>query len=339
MFSVIVPVYKSEKYLSECIDSILSQSFGDFELILADDGSPDRCPQICDEYAKKDGRIKVIHKPNGGSVSARKAGVMAARGEYLCFVDGDDFVASDMLERYNAALEQSGADMICAGYSEYREGVGNRPVAMNLPVGIYDKPQLEKLIYPVMLSCGEFFSFGIAPSLCCKCFRADLCRQALLSVPDGISLGDDAAVSYACLLNAQRVQLTDYCGYSYRQNPESMTHSYDGRLYTKLHEIARYMQAMAQTYGGSLPHQTDEYTVYLLMLAKNNEFRLRQDGTYAEKRRRMLEYLRDRTFGAPLGRVRIKNPRYRLTALCMRLRLLLPIYLYEQLKIIKNSKK
>lgn len=90
--SIIVPVYNVEKYLKQCIDSILVQTFGDFELILVDDGSPDKCPEICDEYAKKDGRVKVIHKENGGLSSARNAGMKIARGKYILFCDSDDYV-------------------------------------------------------------------------------------------------------------------------------------------------------------------------------------------------------------------------------------------------------
>ena len=91
LFSIIVPVYKAEKYINECVDSVLAQTFEDFELILADDGSPDRCPEICDEYAKKDSRIKVIHKENGGASSARNSGIEAACGEYVIFLDSDDY--------------------------------------------------------------------------------------------------------------------------------------------------------------------------------------------------------------------------------------------------------
>ena len=98
LFSVIVSIYNIEKYLARCVDSILSQSFGDFELILVDDGSPDNCPDICDEYAKKDARIKVIHKKNGGLVSARQAGIKEAVGDYVFHVDGDDAVLPDALE-------------------------------------------------------------------------------------------------------------------------------------------------------------------------------------------------------------------------------------------------
>lgn len=90
--SILVPIYNVEKYLPRCIESVLSQDFMDYELILVDDGSPDQCPQICDEYAKKDSRIKVVHKQNGGLVSARLAGFMEARGEYLMFLDSDDYL-------------------------------------------------------------------------------------------------------------------------------------------------------------------------------------------------------------------------------------------------------
>lgn len=90
--SILVPIYNVEKFLPRCIESVLSQDFRDYELILVDDGSPDQCPQICDEYAKKDSRIKVVHKKNGGLVSARLAGFKEARGEYVMFLDSDDYL-------------------------------------------------------------------------------------------------------------------------------------------------------------------------------------------------------------------------------------------------------
>lgn len=98
MVSVIVPVYKVEKYLADCIDSILNQTYGDFELILVDDGSPDKCPEICDTYAGKDSRVRVIHQPNGGVSSARNKGIAQAQGTFLMFVDSDDYLNDRMLE-------------------------------------------------------------------------------------------------------------------------------------------------------------------------------------------------------------------------------------------------
>ena len=102
LISVIVPIYKVQDYLKECIESIINQTYSDIEVILVDDGSPDRCPQMCDEWAKRDSRIRVVHKKNGGLSSARNAGLDVAKGEYISFVDSDDFICKDALENlYN----------------------------------------------------------------------------------------------------------------------------------------------------------------------------------------------------------------------------------------------
>lgn len=115
LFSIIVPVYKAEKYISECVDSVLAQTFENFELILADDGSPDRCPEICDEYAKKDSRIKVIHKENGGASSARNSGIDAACGEYIIFLDSDDYWEGNYTLQRLAEKSKDGYDIIMFG--------------------------------------------------------------------------------------------------------------------------------------------------------------------------------------------------------------------------------
>lgn len=113
--SVIVPVYRVEKYLPACIDSILNQTFTDFELILVDDGSPDRCPEICDETAKRDARVRAIHQANQGLSAARNAGIEAAHGAWLSFVDSDDFLAPDFLETLHDVAVRAGADCAVCG--------------------------------------------------------------------------------------------------------------------------------------------------------------------------------------------------------------------------------
>ena len=99
LISVIVPIYKVEKYLDECIESIVNKTYRNLEIILVDDGSPDKCPEMCDQWAKKDERIRVIHKENGGLSSARNAGLDVATGDYVGFVDSDDFIERDMYEK------------------------------------------------------------------------------------------------------------------------------------------------------------------------------------------------------------------------------------------------
>ena len=119
--SIIVPVYKVEKYLHKCIDSILAQTFKDFELILVDDGSPDNCGKICDEYAKRDNRIVVVHKENGGLSSARNAGLDIAIGDYIGFVDSDDYIELDMYDNLYKACIENEADISIIGVKEVNE--------------------------------------------------------------------------------------------------------------------------------------------------------------------------------------------------------------------------
>ena len=129
-FSIIVPVYKVEDYIYECLDSILAQRFNDFELILVDDGSPDRCPQICDEYAERDKRVRVIHKKNGGLSSARNAALDVARGDYIVFVDSDDVITHDTLQNMRTALHQLPDVLISEYYSSPGCSLGNMPESL-----------------------------------------------------------------------------------------------------------------------------------------------------------------------------------------------------------------
>lgn len=115
LISVIIPIYKVEKYLDECITSVVVQTHKNLEIILVDDGSPDNCPQICDDWAKKDDRIKVIHKKNGGLSDARNVGIEIASGDYIAFVDSDDFIKPDMLEKLFAAICRENADIAACG--------------------------------------------------------------------------------------------------------------------------------------------------------------------------------------------------------------------------------
>ena len=121
LLSIIVPVYDVERYLPKCMDSILAQTFTDFELILVDDGSPDNCPALCDAAAAKDARIRVIHQKNGGLSAARNAGLDAARGAWIGFVDSDDYIAPEMYEALYHAVQSTGADLALCDYAEVDE--------------------------------------------------------------------------------------------------------------------------------------------------------------------------------------------------------------------------
>lgn len=123
LISVIVPIYKVQDYLDECIESIINQTFSNIEVILVDDGSPDRCPQMCDEWAKRDSRIRVVHKKNGGLSSARNAGLDVANGEYISFVDSDDFICKDALENlYNRIKDDKSIGITSGLIYRYQDG-------------------------------------------------------------------------------------------------------------------------------------------------------------------------------------------------------------------------
>lgn len=121
--SVIIPIYKVEQYIDECVESIIKQTYKNLEIILVDDGSPDGCPQMCDEWARKDERIRVVHKKNGGLSSARNAGLDVATGEYISFVDSDDFIALDALQNlYDRFLESEGIGIVSGMIYRYQDG-------------------------------------------------------------------------------------------------------------------------------------------------------------------------------------------------------------------------
>lgn len=129
--SVIVPVYNSRKYLKECIESIINQDLEEIELILVNDGSTDNSLDICQKYAMKDSRIKIIDKPNGGVSSARNAGILAASGEYIGFVDSDDWIQSEMYSNMYKNIKETGSDICICNYIE--ESFGNsKPITLNI---------------------------------------------------------------------------------------------------------------------------------------------------------------------------------------------------------------
>ena len=207
-FSIIVPVYKVEKYLSECVESILSQTFTDFELILVDDGSPDNCPIICDEYARQDERIKVIHKENGGISSARNAGIDFANGKYIIFCDSDDYYCS---ENYFAhmydMLKKREVDMVFCRYNKLVNGklTAVLPFDCSRIDGLCD----DDLIY--YLSKND----QIDSSAWSKCIRTEFLVKNKLFFVQGL-VSEDVEWMCRCLQQIKTVAFLPNIAYCYR---------------------------------------------------------------------------------------------------------------------------
>lgn len=206
-FSVIVTVYMVESYLRACIDSILAQSFKDFELILVDDGSPDDCPAICDEYKKADRRVKVIHQKNQGVTAARKSGLKEASGRYVAFVDGDDRIMPGFLERGYEKIEETGAEMVAFScIHEYEQGGCTRIVHEPAEEGVYEKADIRKYIYPRLL-----MDIGMKHMLYYISGRfiyRPLAKKYFLAVNENVSLGEDMLGVVAVYREADRVYLS-----------------------------------------------------------------------------------------------------------------------------------
>ena len=220
LISVLIPVYNIERYIGLCLESIICQTYDNLEIIVVDDGSIDRSGEICDLYANKDSRIKVIHKQNEGLVSARKAAINIATGEYIGYVDGDDWIGEGFYSALLSSLQQTNSDVVVAGFS--RELFNKIARIINaLPAGVYEGESLEKL-YSSMISYGDFFRHGITTYLWNKLFKKEVIKNYQLSVDDRISIGEDGAAVYPALLNCKRICVLDNCSYHYRQREDSM---------------------------------------------------------------------------------------------------------------------
>ena len=145
LITVIVPIYHVEKYLHRCVDSILNQTYENLEIILVDDGSGDACSSICDEYAGRDSRIVVIHKENGGLSDARNAGIEIAKGQYLAFVDSDDYIHKDMYKILMKEILESNAEVSICSYKYVYDNKEKEIVCYPYPAGIMEHPELNKI--------------------------------------------------------------------------------------------------------------------------------------------------------------------------------------------------
>nr|WP_321413156.1 glycosyltransferase family 2 protein [uncultured Allomuricauda sp.] len=221
--SVIVPIYKIEAYLPKCIDSLLEQSFKDFEVILVDDGSPDLCPKICDDYAKSDERVKVVHKPNGGLLSARKEGLKNAKGKYIAYVDGDDWVDNYYLDVLFKLAEANDSDLVVTGH--YREFDGKIETIKPKLTGIFDEKDILEAILPKAIYNGRFCEHEISTYVWNKLFRKELLQKVLFDVPNDIIMGEDAAITYAYLSVSKKLTISGIPLYYYRQRHDSIVKS------------------------------------------------------------------------------------------------------------------
>ena len=240
-FSVIVPVYKVEKYLSNCIESVLNQTFSDFELILVDDGSPDKCGEICDNYKEKDSRIKVVHKTNGGLASARRAGIKEARGEYVFNLDSDDLIENDTLECAYNIIKDTGCEIVSFSYRWVKNGETVSITNDGLDEGLYNEENIEKYIYPKLLMDKNMNH--ISYYLSGKATKRELITPHQLAVNEKISLGEDLCCVIPCYLHAKSVYISKKNAYLYTVREDSLSKGFNTKQINLIEDVINEISA------------------------------------------------------------------------------------------------
>lgn len=220
--SVIVPIYNMESYIEQCLGSLAKQTYQDFELIIVNDGSTDHSEEICERYRSAFKQIHIIHKKNGGLISARIEGLCEAQGKYIAFVDADDWVDEDFLELLITNIEENQADMVVMGYIK-EEKTRNEKVLNFCNSGIYEKEDLVNQIFPRMLYFKGFFEFGISPYLWNKIYKKDILINCYKRINININIGEDVAVVYPYLLQTNKIVICEEAKYHYRRHNQSMT--------------------------------------------------------------------------------------------------------------------
>lgn len=217
MISVIVPIYNAEKYLNKCLASIVNQTYRDLEIILVNDGSMDESLAICEKYKQADKRIVIVNKRNEGLVRARKDGIRIAKGEYITFVDADDWIDITTYEKVYAGK----ADIISYGLTEEYENYSKNKTDKIEP-GLYDKKRIHDQIIPNMLSSAIFFEFGMLPNLVCKLIKKSLLLETIDNVSDNVTIGEDVDFFFRTVYRAESVLIKTDVLYHYRQHQKSM---------------------------------------------------------------------------------------------------------------------
>lgn len=271
--SLIVPVYNTESYLKRCVDSLLHQTYQNLEMILVDDGSADQSGSVCDDYAKKDERVKALHKENGGLVSAWKCGVRESTGEYLCFVDSDDWVDVQMVGEMADCLTGSGKEIISSDYVIERQDGSSTKVYQELLPGEYTKGMLTKQVLGVLLGQEKR---PVCLSRCMKLISRELILSNMEYSDPAIRMGEDVTIMLPALIDCERLVIMDHkIYYHYFYTKDSMVHNYDSGLYRNIQRLREVIdRILKDKFSGSMRTKMQkgaqrEYLLLLLLVLKN----------------------------------------------------------------------
>lgn len=274
--SIIVTVYNTEKYLKKCVDSLKNQTYQNLEILLVDDGSKDGSGKLCDAFAQEDKRIKVIHKENGGLVSAWKKGVEESTGDYLCFVDSDDWIGLSMIKEMAACLTGAPREIIASDYVIERDDGRKQYVFQQLPPGEYLKEDMKEKVIPNLLGKESRY---VTISRCMKLIGRELIVENQKYSNPAIVVGEDTTIMLPSLIDCERLVIMDHKAYyHYLYVQESMVHKYNAGLYENIRLLIQTtVQIVKEKFSGveleERLKQVDQESVFWMMLVLKNEAR------------------------------------------------------------------
>lgn len=240
ILSIIVPIYNVEKYLPQCIDSILQQTYKNIEVVLVDDGSTDSSGEIADHYSKTDKRVQVVHKANGGLISARYAGLSVASGNFITFVDSDDWINSNMYQILMTVMLEQQVDLVTSGciryFSEKKTVITYDKL---IEVGYYDASQIQDRIIPIMLWDKRINVWALDPSLCTKIFKKDILQSIYAELQNAsFYYGEDSAVIFSYVLHINNFYCLHDAFYFHRQRmTNAAPYFVEDDFFSKLKEV------------------------------------------------------------------------------------------------------
>ena len=271
LISIIIPVYKVEKYLEKCIQSVINQTYENLQIILVDDGSPDNCGKICDEYAKKDHRIEVIHKSNGGLSDARNKGLEIAKGEYIGFVDSDDYIEADMYEVLYNLLKQYNADVsICNFYTVSQEKIAIK----NADNGIKEYNRIEILKEILLDNNIQSYAWN-------KLYKKELFNE--IKYPVGKKY-EDIGTTFYLLEKCNKVVVTGKPEYYYINRQDSIVNNVTETTITDYIELIMQRYDYIEENIKELSSYNKNYLKRILKTAEQDIKGLSEVGDYTKKK-------------------------------------------------------
>ncbi len=261
---IVIPVYNCSRYIGQCVESILNQTFKDIEVLIIDDGSTDGSGDICDQYGQRDNRISVIHQPNSGSVAARNTGISAAKSKYIAFVDADDWIEANMYELMMNTVKQGYDVVVCDFFLDYarrQERFANRLLYRTID----GRPCLQ------IIDMENFFKFLISPVLWNKVFVRERLLTIAAGVDNRITVGDDASIVIPYLINARSVGHVSENLYHYRQLKTSMTHIHNRKSIESLSVLLDYFGKIYTELNQGYQQQIDWYDYFMVIYILKTE--------------------------------------------------------------------